>query len=164
MAWGNWATEAGQERRQQKIQHTSKTKQRKNTWCIVPLWLFFSGWFGILFYISSHGKDWDSPENSNLSIRTSLRTTLIEVDVISYSKHQHFCFTFRTCSLFLFKEKKCAWKWLFLQGNQLQVKQSAHLEGGVSTPLCISFWTLKQHMGCIPLQYVTGNFPNEHAS
>lgn len=154
-----WQVRRGGSKTQNKQNRTEKKKYMVHCSALVVLFRF-----GVLFYISSHGKNWYSPENSNLIIRTSLRTTLIEVDVISYSEHQHLCFTFHTCRLFLFKEKKCAWKWLFLQGNQLQVKQSAHLGGGVSTPLCISFWTLKQHMGCIPLQYVTGNFPNEHAS
>lgn len=39
--------------------HSIRAKQNKekNTGCVVPLWFFFSGWFGVLFYISSHGKD-----------------------------------------------------------------------------------------------------------
>lgn len=65
-------------------EQTSKTKQRKKNMvqCSTLVVFFQVLLFGILFYISSHRKDQYPPENSNLNMRTSLRTTLIEVDVM----------------------------------------------------------------------------------
>lgn len=84
----------------------------------------------------------------------------------SKSKHQHL-FHLSHLQTFPLREKKRKKKRRKKAKKHLEViiptRQPAAGKAG-STPLCISFWTLKQHMGCFPLQYVTGIFPNEHSS
>lgn len=76
--------QAGQVRRGGSKRHrTNKQNKRgKNlVQCSTVVGFFQVVVFGVLFNVSSHRKDRYPPEKSNLSVRTSLRTTLIEVDV-----------------------------------------------------------------------------------
>lgn len=170
MAWGNWIPEAGQERRQQKAQHTSKTKQRKKyrVRCSALVLFFRLVWGFVLHKQPREGLRFSRDFQPRYRNKFENHSDRGRCDFLQQAP----TFLFHLLHLQPFplqgKKKKKSVRRSDYSCRTTSCRQSSqHTWKGESAHLCISFWTLKQHMGCVPLQYVTGStgsLPNEHAS